>query len=790
MMRYIILYFLLVLCGCAFGQSDSCNLSVSGKIVSLETNEPLPFATVTVLGTDLVAVASENGEFRIDNICEGEIHLEIRFVGYKTFVHHHDFHHPNPVIYMAADETVLESIIVEGTQPEELQSLSVQRKEISKLSVVGSSIGDLTEDLSGVSILKTGSNISKPIVHGLHSNRVLVINNGVRHAYQVWGQEHAPEIDPSHVDQIEIVKGAGTVKYGPEALGGVILYNSKKPALDEKLYGSVGVSYHTNGRAPSSQISLGQGSHRFAWNVGAFGVYQGDLEAPDYNLSNTGKREYGGSFNTLLHLPKLDLQVSGNYFQQELGILRASIVGNLTDLQNAVDRGNPEPTFPFTYDIGSPGQETEHGVLKADLSLFAGDHVFKVQYAIQQNVRREFDVRRGPLNDRPVIDLKLLSHTIDTEWIQPTKGQWSGNSGIQVFTQNSVNEPGSNPANFVPDYDVFNIGAYTIQTLNLDRTTLELGARFDWQSLSVADTIRDVFIYSNEVDFSNATFTLGVRREINKNLTLFSNIGTAWRPPNVAELYSFGYHNSILQFGLWRYDFTPQLTTPVDSVFDQTLRPVSSEQGIKWVSGLELKKGKTTGEFIVYANHIDNFIFLRPFGITTNIRGPAIPFFLYDQTDALFIGSDWDIRIKHSKALTSEVKISYVYATDRENKQALLEIPPLNINYLMDYKKGNWDFGLDLSYTARQWNAPPFIDPLEFRNNNAEINIDQIFDYMDAPDAYFLIGTNISYNRSNWNAEFKINNLLNSSYRIYTDRTRYFADAPGRNFSIALEYRF
>lgn len=790
MMRYLILYLLLVFSAGAFAQPSPCDRSITGKIVSRETNEPLPFATVTIVGTDLVAVASENGKFQINNVCEQEVHLEIRFIGYKTFVHHHDFHHPSPVIYMATDDTVLESIIVEGSNSEELQSLSIQSKEINKISLINTSIGDLTGELSGVAILKTGSNISKPIIHGLHSNRVLVINDGVRHAYQVWGQEHAPEIDPSHVDEIEVVKGAGTVKYGPEALGGVILYNSKKPALDEKLNGSVGVSYHTNGRAPSSQISLSQGSHRFAWNVGAFGVYQGDLEAPDYNLSNTGKREYGGSFNTLLHLPKLDLQISGNYFQQDLGILRASIAGNLTDLQNSIDRGAPEPTFPFTYEIGSPGQETEHGLLKADLSLFSGDHVFKVQYAIQQNVRREFDVRRGELNERPIIDLKLLSHTIDTEWLQPTKGPWSGSSGIQIFTQNSANKPGSNPVNFVPDYDVFNIGAYTIQTLNLDQTTLELGARLDRQSLSVADTIRDVFTYSNEVDFSNATLTFGVRREINENLSLFSNIGTAWRPPNVAELYSFGYHNSILQFGLWRYDLTPQISTPVDSVFDQTLRPVSSEKGIKWVTGLELKKGKTTGEFIFYANQINNFIFLRPFGITTSIRGPAIPFFLYDQTDALFFGSDWDIRIRHSKALTSEVKISYVHAIEQENKQPLFEIPPLNINYIIDYKKGNWDFEFDISYTARQWNAPPVIEPLEFENNNAEINQDQIFDYAAAPDAYFLIGTNVSYKRKKWNAEFKIDNLLNSSYRSYTDRLRYFADAPGRNFSIALEYRF
>lgn len=788
-MRYLLLSFIVSLHLFTYGQSKTCDGVVSGKILSLETNEPLPFATVTILGTTLTDIASESGDFTIKNICNDDIDLEIRFVGYKTVVHHHDLHHPNPIIYLASDETILESIIVEDSRVEELQSLAVQKKEIDKLSLVNSTMGELAAEISGVSMLQTGTNISKPMIHGLHSNRVLVINDGVRHAYQVWGEEHAPEIDPSHVDQIEVVKGAATVKYGPEALGGVILYNSKRPELHADLNGSFGSSYQTNGRSINSQLNLGQGGHRFAWNIGAFGVYQGDLHAPDYNLSNTGKREFGGSFSTLLHQPKFDLQISGNYFQQELGILRASIRGNLTDLQNGINDSIPQPTFPFTYDIGSPSQKTEHGLLKADLTLFAGEHTFNIKYSIQRNIREEFDVRRGELNERPVIDLKLISHSVDTEWIQPVKGRLSGSSGLQMFSHNSINEPESNPANFVPDYDVLNIGAFTVQSLNFDKTTFEFGARFDWQSLSVADTIRDTFIYSNEVDFSNATFTLGFRKELNKNLTLFSNVGSAWRAPNVAELYSFGYHQSRLQFGLWRYDLDP-LITPVDSVFDQNLRPVDPERGFKWISGLELQKGKTTAEFIFYANQINNFIFLRPYGITTNIRGPAIPFFLFDQVDALFIGGDWDIRVDHTPDLTSELKISYVYATERENDQALLEIPPLNINYTLDYTKGNWKVGLDLNYTAKQWNAPPVINPLDFENNNAEINRDQIFDYMAPTDDFFLIGTSLGYETKHWGAHFQIDNILNSSYRVYTDKLRYFANAPGRNFSFAVEFNF
>ncbi|MTI21732.1 TonB-dependent receptor [Fulvivirga sp. RKSG066] len=789
-MRYLVLFFLIGFTTLAVGQSKPCNRSVKGKVLSRETNEPLPFATVSVQGTEIADIASENGEFEISNICQKEIDLEVRFVGYKTVVHHHDFHHPNPTIYLAANETVLESITIEDYQTEEIQSLAVQRKEINKMSITTSSLGDLANEISGVSMLKTGSNVSKPMIHGLHSNRVLVINDGLRHAYQVWGEEHAPEIDPSHVDQIEIIKGAGTVKYGPEALGGVILYNTKKPELHEELNGSVTSSYQTNGGAVGSQFNLGQGSHNFAWNVGAYGTYQGDLEAPDYTLSNTGKKEYGASFNALIHQPKFDVQISGSYFDQELGILRGSIVGNLDNLQEAIDGNKPNPTFSSTYDIGSPRQSTTHGLLKSDIKLFLGDHIVNFTYGVQQNIREEYDVRRGTLNERPVIDLKLISHTLEAEWVQASKNRWNGSSGIQVYTQNSVNEPESNPANFVPDYDVINIGAYTIQSYHFEKVTLELGARFDYQSLSVADTIREIYTYSNDLDFNNASFTLGFRKKLNPNTTVFTNLGTAWRPPNVAELYSWGYHNSRIQFGLWRYDFTPDVVTPPNSVFDESSRSVPAENSYKIISGIEIDKTKLKAEFVVFTNKINNYIFLRPYGITTNIAG-TIPYWLFEQTDALFLGSDWDIRYTHSDRFTSEVKLSYVYAKSTEKDQPLLEIPPLNIDYSLEYKNSFWTLGLNLNYIARQWNEPLVIEPREIENGNTEVDRNtDIFDYMAPPDGYFLIGTKIGFEKKKWSAEINVRNILNSRYRIYTDRLRYFADAPGRNIGFSLQYSF
>ena len=151
-MKYIFCFVCLFISTVLSAQQADCTRAVKGRILSRDTNEALPFATVTIQNTDKGAITDVNGEFIIDNICQEELDLEIRFVGYKTVVHHHDFHHASPVIYMAPDETILESIIVEDTRYEELQSLAVQRKTIDKISLVSSSIAQMSQEISGVSM--------------------------------------------------------------------------------------------------------------------------------------------------------------------------------------------------------------------------------------------------------------------------------------------------------------------------------------------------------------------------------------------------------------------------------------------------------------------------------------------------------------------------------------------------------------------------------------------------------------------------------------------------------------
>ncbi len=62
---------------------------------------------------------------------------------------------------------------------------TLSKSDIEKNST--DNLGNFLSKISGVTALKTGNNISKPVIHGLYGSRISILNNGVRLAEQEWG---------------------------------------------------------------------------------------------------------------------------------------------------------------------------------------------------------------------------------------------------------------------------------------------------------------------------------------------------------------------------------------------------------------------------------------------------------------------------------------------------------------------------------------------------------------------------------------------------------------------------
>ena len=781
--------------------SQACELSVSGFVFDRVTEEPLPFATVQIEGTTLGAVTSENGFFEIKGICDQEVHIHVSMVGYKTIIHHHDVYHAAPLIYMASDARMLESIIIEDEEiTSEFLSMSTQQldqKSIARLST--RSLGDLSANISGVSTISTGQNIVKPVIHGLHSNRILIINNELRHEFQNWGIEHAPEIDANNVNMLEVIKGASAVKYGPDALGGVILVKNAQPRLHDSFYGNVSSRLNSNGRGIASHLNAGFGEER--WAVHTTGSWQqtGDLKAPDYLLTNTGNNQYSWGGSALYHGSNLELETEVIHNYQQLGILRGSVTGNLEDLVLAISSDRPLFERGFDYQINPPYQEVSHLLGRLKGTYRNKGHFFTLQYGYQNNHRKEIDIRRGSASLIPSINLELTTHSLDAEWRLPAYDQWTISLGSQSMIQDNNNLPGTNTIPFVPNFNNYRTGLFGIFAFNQTHYALEAGIRFDVQYSSIRGRLTDNSLYQHQINFSNLTGSVGWVRFINANQNIRLNVGTAWRPPNISELYSFGKHQNALEYGLWRYTWSEEGSLIAGIVRDSEIENIKPEKGAKIIGSWNYRSKSIQAEVGVYAHWIQNYLYTRPAGLTNTVRG-AFPYFIYDQTTAGLTGIDIDATWYHSDRVGSQFSASFIYARDVQHQSYFLNMPPFNFRHQLNWQMFNRksvvvDFSFVNQFFARQWMALPVIAPqdmLDAYAMNSDLISDQTapFDIAEAPDGYVLSQLQLNLESKLFTYQLKVNNLFAQSYRMYTDRLRYYADQPGRDLSISISYQW
>ncbi|MDE0472671.1 MAG: TonB-dependent receptor [Ekhidna sp.] len=799
-MRIISSLFTLFITVQSFAQSG-CNGVITGQVLDIDTQEPLSFATVKILNSANGVISDAEGNFTLNEICKKEVDFEVRFVGYKTVTHHHDFRNSdhvndNHIVYLAREEKLLKSVVVEGEKiVGDMQSISVDKISQSQLALKPTqSLASVISSIQGVTFNSVGSNVQLPVIHGLYGNRILIINNGVKHGFQNWGTDHAPEIDIASANNVTVLKGADGVRFGSEALGGVIVIEGNPLKLLQKTYGGISTSYQTNGQGYHANANFGAGYKKFSYHVGGNYLRIGDRHTPDYSLTNTGKREYAVSAGFRYHLPKWDFKIYYSHISQELGLLRASVAESGDLFSRSIVAIEPLFIRDFSYTINEPKQIIAHHLAKLEVDWYSGLGKISLLSSRQTNLRQEFDVRRNA--DLPIIDLQLNTSDTRLEWYHPPIGGLEGTLGLEYFSQNNDNNPGTGTTPLIPNYNTHRFSVYAIESIQTDRNIYELGLRLDHEYNSARGREQSQEIFRNEFSFTNLTASLGLVRDLTPHWQLRSNLGSAWRTPNMAELYSFGQHSFKVEYGLWRYYMNEDEELRTDRVLTEKDQAVKAEKGFKWINELSHQKNGHTLKLTAYINFIENFTFDRPLTVIGTFRGP-MPAFIIDRADALFTGADITYSRSITKKLKGKVGTSYLWSLDVQDNEALINQPPININAEITWETPSY-FGLDFSklsletsYTFRQFQAPPTITPERIINREVSINPEsEIFDFKNAPNGYFLGHAGYEWKKGRLSGQFQIRNVLNTSYRDYLNQMRYFADEEGINYTFRINYLF
>ncbi|MGB6153826.1 MAG: TonB-dependent receptor [Pricia sp.] len=799
-MRFYALVLLLCCSGSAISQT--CTNRLSGTVIDAHDGSLLVGATLIVAGTEQTVDTDFEGKFNITGLCDQTYSIQVYHPycttrGFrvkvsgdteKTFRLEHHLEELNEVTLqgkvLLSKTKTLDEDVISGDALERFSS---------------GSLGDALNSLSGVSSLNTGNTVVKPMINGLHSSRVLIINNGVRMEDQEWGSEHAPNIDVNSTGNLTLIKGAGALQYGGDAVGGVIVAEAAKVPVTDSLYGKTILTGASNGRGSSvtSQLTKSYGSGWYGTVQGTVKRF-GDFETPDYVLSNTGTFERNLSLHVGLNRFNYGLEGYYSYFENEIGILRASHLGGAEDQIRAIGSERPLVINDFTYDINSPRQDVTHQLARLKgFKRFEGFGKLSLQYDFQQNNRLEFDVRRGDDRDEASLDLQLKTHTamldLDSYLTESVKLK----TGVMGRYQNNFADPGTGVRRLIPDYDKYDFGVYGVLDYQLnDDWLLEAGGRFDytymdvlkyyrsslWEARGYDDRFPEIVVLeldnqilaNPEPDFANISATLGSTYSFGEEYKVFFNYSLASRAPNPSELYSEGLHHSASRIELGDLDF-------------------NSEVSHKFALTLQRENGILSFSVNPYVQSVSDFIVIEPTEVQQTIRG-NFQVWEYRQTDAQLLGVDLDASYAFADNFRFNHQFSLVKGYDRSQDDPLINMPPVNTRNTVVYQNPdlkNLRVQLQSEYVFRQ---------NEFPETNFDVFIpaSQTFETVDVstpPDAYHLLNFDSSIDigirgNSDLTLGFGITNLLNATYRNYLNRLRYYADDLGRNFTLSLKLNY
>lgn len=782
--------------------SQNCDNTLSGTVTDLHDGSLLVGATLIVAGSEQAVVTDLDGKFTISSLCDETYNIQvshpyclakgftIKLSGntIKNFKLEHHLEELNQITVAGKAYSNKSKTILENT---------ISKEELERFS--SGTLGDALNSLSGVSSLNTGNTVVKPLINGLHSSRVVIINNGVRMEDQEWGAEHAPNVDINSAGNLTLIKGAGALQYGGDAVGGVIVAEASKVPVKDSLYGRTLFTGASNGRGTSLTSQLTK-SYQSGWYATVQGTLKrfGDFEASDYVLSNTGIFERNASLHVGLNRFDYGIEAYYSLFKNEIGILRASHLGGAQDQIRAIKSDRPLIINDFTYNIIAPKQDVTHHLARIKgFKRFDGFGKLSLQYDFQRNNRLEFDIRRGADKDNASLDLQLDTHTLMLDLDSHLTDAISLKTGLMARYQNNFADPNTGVRRLIPDYDKYDLGIYAIADYRLnDNLLLEAGGRFDytymdvfkfyrtsfWQSRNydelfpeiVVEELDNQILTNPQLNFYNASATLGATYNFNEEYKLFFNYSLASRAPNPSELFSEGLHHSASRIELGDLRF-------------------KSEIGHKIALTLQRENEKFSFSVSPFINTINDFIVIEPTEIQQTVRG-NFQVWEYRQTNAQLLGVDFDASYAFAKNFRFNNQFSLVKGYDRTRDEPLISMPPVNTKNEIVYQ--NPDFknirlAFQSEYVFRQ---------NEYPDNNFEVFIPETetmetVDLSTPPDAYHLLNFNSSIDfkatqNSTLTVGFGITNLLNTSYRNYLNRLRYYADDLGRNFLLNLKLNY
>lgn len=566
-MRLLVLFFMLL------PFSVISQNILHGLVITKDGKLPIGGASIGIAELKIGAVSNEKGEFEFKNLPTKKLTIEITAIGFKTLIQTIKLGEPNFVSFVLEPSShSLEEMIVSGSSTKTL--IKESPIPITTLSNTqwrqgaSTNLVDAVAKLPGMSQITTGSTLSKPVIRGLAFNRVITLHDGIRQEDNQWGEEHSLHIDEYSIDKYEIIRGAGSLLYGSDGLGGVISVLSKKPVEEGTVKGNILSNYQTNDGLYGLSFNLSGNKNGFEWTGRV-----SHKNAGNYKNVFDGK-VYGSAFRELNANGMVGVNRRWGYsrlyfssFHQKVNVINGTR-DNIGGFTKAI-------AFNDSMSIYVPVSNEELNSRQINVSNWQDLINQKIQLnnylglpnsaSISFNIAYSANHRKEYANvfNTQIPDLYFFLQTIfyDVRYnINEHKG-WETTLGSNGMYQ-ILNNKGSSA--LYPNFTILDRGGFVFTKKKIKQWNISGGIRYDIRTMH----IEKLYVDSNNVfqtspvnakeirfggsnkTFSNITGSIGAVYTVNNKLLIRANIARGFRAPTVPETASNGEHAGTFRYEL------------------------------------------------------------------------------------------------------------------------------------------------------------------------------------------------------------------------------------------------
>jgi len=768
----------------------SAQYRIEGEVFDQSSGEPIPGAHVWLLPDSVATAGDENGFFVLyAKGLSDTVYLKTSFVGKESIVQtlllnknektYHIHLYMNELGCEKCKHTDVVLVEESALARQNTQASTLLNSSFFEENLQGNFAKSL-EKLAGINALSVGVGIAKPVIRGLSGNRIIVNQNGIGQQGQQWGNDHGLEIDALGVDRMELIKGAASLLYGSDGLGGVINILPERVAAHNTVKASLQGIYKSNNNHWGTSAHISANYHNWFLQARYTRQEAGDYRIPAdsflYNgfvlpiyentLKNTATKEENMSlsFGTLQKWGVLRLSTS--HFGSRSGIFSGAMgIPRAYDLQPDGNR----------RDIDLPSQAVSHfkTILNADF-LLPNRGELKLDLGYQRNLRREYSFAHAHnrINGYATKDLalELLLQTISSNlrFLQPLDEHWLLKAGLTGQYQHNTH------AGFdylLPEFKTGRSGAYSMVEYHPNaRLKADAGLRMDYayngtehfeQPISMQDGNVLLSLSSPETqqNFYNLSGALGLWYAlVPDRWALRVHAGKSFRVPHPVETVSNGVHH-----GTFRHE--------------KGTVGLTAEQGyqLDLSSDVSFKGGELL--LSVFGAYFDNYIYLSP-----TARFSPLPdagqLFQYLQTDALYAGAELSWSYKILPFIQFRQAADFVWNVNIATGIGLPFTPPASVLSELRFElPKSWKF-MDKAYAE-----------IGYRYRFAQNRVDR--NERTSPDYHLLdlgFGTSLRIKKQAIVLGLQIQNLMNVHYLQHLSRYRLLnLPEQGRNLVLMLK---